>query len=49
VVYLWWILVVLGIVVGITVIVMVAFFGVGGRRKSKKDPNRRDNDRFKGW
>ena len=19
------------------------------RRKSKKDPNRRDNDRFKGW
>jgi len=53
VVYLWWILVVLGIVVGIAVIVgivvIVVIVGIEWRRKSKKEPNRRDNDRFTGW
>ena len=61
-VYLWPILLILGVFAGI---VVVAFFGVGAvllnlfdramaviafwRRKSKKEPNRRDNDRFTGW
>jgi len=38
--YLWWILVVLGIVVGIVVIVGAVLFGIEWRRESKKDPNR---------
>ena len=48
-VYLWWILAVLGIVVGIVVIVGAVRIGIEWRRESKKGPNRRDNDRFKGW